>query len=318
MRISLAPRTAAIVVAIIAASSSLPAQQVAANTSGEARGAAPAPAATSSTASAVRAVRAPVIDGRDDDVAWHDARVIDQFLEYEPNEGAQTRFRTEVRVMYDDKYLYIVGHMYDPAPDSIVSLLSRRDVRTQSEWLKLVIDSYHDRKTAYQFIVNPAGVKRDYYVSNDGNEDPSWDAIWDVATSIDSTGWIAEFRIPFSQLRFDNSPEKTFGLLMVRDIARTGQRVSWPLYKRNKQGYVSQGGELSGIVGLSQPRRVELAPYVVSKNVTLAQSAPGHYSHPQQVTGGADLKVGLSSKSRSTRRSIRTSGRWRRIPRCST
>jgi hypothetical protein len=83
--------------------------------------------------------------------------VIDQFLEYEPNEGAETRFRTEARVAYDDRYLYIHVRMFDPAPDSIVSLLARRDVRVNSEQLKLVIDSYHDRRTAYQFAVNPGG-----------------------------------------------------------------------------------------------------------------------------------------------------------------
>ena len=132
--------------------------------------------------------------------------MIDKFLEYEPKPGAESRFKTEVRVVHDDKHLYVLARMFDPAPHSIISLLSRRDVRTNSEQLKLVIDSYHDRRTAYQFITNPAGVKRDFYVSNDTNEDGSWDAVWDVATAIDSLGWIAEFRIPFSQLRFQKRP----------------------------------------------------------------------------------------------------------------
>ena len=95
-----------------------------------------------------------------------------QFLEYDPKVGAEPRFKTEVRVVHDDKYLYVLARMFDPAPDSIISLLSRRDVRTQSEQLKLMIDSYHDRRTGYEFIVNPAGVKRDFYVYNDNNEDP--------------------------------------------------------------------------------------------------------------------------------------------------
>ena len=124
-------------------------------------------AATATAARATRAAVAPVLDGRADDAAWAEAQVIDQFLEYEPDNGKATRFRTEVRVVYDDRNLYVLARMFDPAPDSIVSLLSRRDVRTSSEQIKLVIDSYHDRKTAFQFITNPAGVKRDYYVSND-------------------------------------------------------------------------------------------------------------------------------------------------------
>ncbi len=245
------------------------------------------------TAFAARVSQPPVIDGRDDDAIWQTVPVIDRFLEYEPEEGADPRFRTEVRVAYDDRYLYVLARMYDPAPDSIVSLLSRRDVRTQSEQLKLVIDSYYDRRTAYQFIVNPAGVKRDFYVYNDVTEDGSWDAVWDVGTSIDSLGWVAEFRIPFSQIRFAKRQEHTFGLLVVRDVARTNQRISWPLYRRGQQGYVSQAGELRGISDIPSPRRIELVPYVVTKNESVRQ-ADG-FTHPQRFTGGADLKVGLGS-----------------------
>ena len=244
-----------------------------------------------SVATAVRAVSAPTLDGRADDAAWAAAPVIDGFLEYEPNEGAETRFRTEARVTYDDRNLYVHVQMYDPAPDSLVSLLARRDERAPSEQLKLVIDSYHDRRTAYQFAVNPAGVKRDFYVYNDNVEDASWDAVWDVATVMDSTGWAAEFRIPFSQMRYADKPEHTFGLMIVRDVARTGQRISWPLYRRNAQGYVSQSGTIGGIAGIAAPRRIEISPYVVTQNVTRA-GANG-YTHPQEITGGVDLKLGL-------------------------
>ncbi|HEY0243737.1 MAG TPA: DUF5916 domain-containing protein [Gemmatimonadaceae bacterium] len=254
----------------------------------------PAPStATATLASSSRATAAPVLDGKLDDPAWAGAQSIDKFLEYEPTTGAETRFKTDVRVAHDEKYLYIMARMYDPAPDSIVSLLSRRDVRTQSEQLKLVIDSYHDKQTAYQFAVNPAGVKRDFYVSNDTNEDPSWDAVWDVATAIDSLGWVAEFRIPFSQLRFPNTPDHTFGLLIVRDVARTGQRISWPLYHRTKQGYVSQAGEINGISGIGSPSRLEIAPYVVTKNET--RPSGSSFDHPQSFSAGADIKYGLSS-----------------------
>jgi hypothetical protein len=249
--------------------------------------------ASAMSASVSKAQVAPVLDGKLDDPAWQDAQSINSFLEYDPNQGADSRFKTDVRVVHDDKYLYVMARMYDPAPDSIISLLSRRDVRTQSEQLKLVVDSYHDRQTAYQFAVNPAGVKRDYYVSNDSNEDITWDAVWDVATTIDSLGWTAEFRIPFSQIRFNNTSDHTFGLIIVRDIARTGQRLSWPLIHREKQGYVSQAAELTGISGIGSPSRLEVSPYVVSKNETRASGSS--FRHPQSFAAGADLKYGLSS-----------------------
>ena len=264
----------------------------------------PAPAraerATATAAMASRAAAAPVLDGRTDDAAWQSAQIIDHFLEYEPNEGQESRFRTEARVTYDDRYLYVLARMFDPAPDSIVSLLSRRDVRTASEQLKLVIDSYNDDKTGFTFIVNPAGVKRDIYVFNDHDEDGSWDAVWDVATKVDSLGWVAEFRIPFSQIRFAPGKEQTFGLLISRDVARTGQRISWPLLSRKVNGYVSQAGTLSGIGALPTPRRLEIAPYAVVKNSTRdfgTERAAGvaRYDHPSHMTLGADLKYGLSS-----------------------
>jgi hypothetical protein len=250
--------------------------------------------ATATSAVATRATAAPVLDGKTDDPAWQTAQVIDHFLQYQPKKGIEPRFKTEVRVTYDDKYIYILGRMYDPAPDSIVSLLSRRDVRTASEQLKIVIDSYHDRRTGFEFCVNPAGVKRDYYVYDDTNEDPTWDGIWDVATRIDSVGWVAEFRIPFSQLRFGNSSEQTFGLLVVRDVGRTSERISWPLLDNDKQGYISQLGELSGIRDLANVRRLEVTPYVVTKNETRATNTSS-FNHPQSMSAGADLKYGLSS-----------------------
>ena len=260
------------------------------------RGDAPPPAASKATLTTARSTKttvAPVLDGKLDDPAWADAQSIDSFLEYDPNPGVESRFKTDVRVTHDDKYLYIMARMYDPQPDSIISLLSRRDVRTQSEQLKIMIDSYHDRMTGYEFCVNPAGVKRDFYVSNDNNEDQSWDAVWDVATAVDSLGWVAEFRIPFSQMRFPEKPSHTFGFMVVRDVARTGARISWPLYHREKQGYFSQLGDLEGITGIGKPSRLEVSPYVVSKNET--RPSGSSFDHPQSFSAGADVKYGLSS-----------------------
>lgn len=249
--------------------------------------------ATATSAMASRTTTAPVLDGKTDDPAWRDAQVIDQFVEYEPKKGAETRFRTEVRVTYDDKNLYVLARMYDPAPDSIVSLLSRRDVKTASDQFKIVIDSYHDRRTGYEFAVNPAGVKRDYYVYDDTNEDETWDAVWDVATRIDSLGWVAEFSIPFSQIRFNNTEDHTFGFMVVREIARTSERISWPLFDHDKQGFMTQLGDLGGIRSLSTPRRLEVMPYVVTKNETRPSGMS--FNHPQSMSGGADVKYGLSS-----------------------
>jgi Domain of unknown function (DUF5916)/Carbohydrate family 9 binding domain-like len=254
----------------------------------------PRPAAAATTARAARSARPVVIDGRADDEVWREAPPITEFVEFDPVEGKEARFRTEARVAYDSRNFYVWVRMFDPEPNKVLKLLARRDIRTPSDQIKIIIDSYHDRRSGYEFAVNPAGVKRDYAIYNDGDEDDAWDGVWDAATTVDSLGWTAEFRIPLSQLRFSNQETHTFGFAIWRDIDRHKERVSWPLYRRNQAGFVSQLGEIVGITGLSSPRRLEMSPYAVTKNVTL-DKGNNEFSHPQRFTGGLDFKYGVTS-----------------------
>ncbi len=244
-------------------------------------------------ATASRAVHPVVIDGKDDDEVWKTAQPITDFVEFDPDEGKPARFRTVAKVAYDDHNFYVFIRAYDPEPQKILKILARRDVRPPTDQLKIVIDSYHDRRTGYEFAVSPGGVKRDYAIYNDANEDDSWDGVWDVATTVDSLGWTAEFRIPLSQLRYANAPVHTFGFAVWRDIERYKERVSWPLYHRQQPGFASQLGEVTGIEGISSPRRLEATPYVVTKNVSVP--APAGFNHDQKLTAGADFKYGVTS-----------------------
>jgi hypothetical protein len=251
--------------------------------------------ASPTVAEATRTSRAVVVDGRDDDDVWRTAQVIDSFRQFDPVENGDPRgFRTEARVAYDDRFLYVFVRAFDPRPDSVLALLSRRDVRTQSDWLHVMVDSYHDRRTGYRFTVNPAGVQRDVYMSNDGNEDLSWDAVWSVATRIEKDAWTAEYRVPFSQMRFANADAHTFGLAIWRDVGRTNERLSWPLYRRNQPGMVSQFGELRGLDRIASPRRLEATPYTVAKDLSHPE-ANGRFGRQQAATMGADVKYGLTS-----------------------
>src|SRR2546426_9454162 len=135
-----------------------------------------------------------------------------------------TLFRSEAKVAYDAANLYVFVRAFDPHPDSIITVLARRDYFTPSDMIWLFLDSYHDRRTGFEFVVNPSGVKLDAQIYNDGNEDFAWDAVWDVATRIDSLGWTAEFRIPLSQLPYGRQRSHTFGFTVDRDIYRYSQR----------------------------------------------------------------------------------------------
>ena len=249
-------------------------------------------------ARAVRAEQAPVIDGRDDDGIWQKVPPTSDFQEFQPTEGKAPRFRTEFKAAYDDRNLYVFVRAYDPHPDSIMKALTRRDVRGPSDQLKIMIDSYHDRRSGFEFAVNPLGVKRDYAMYNDAQEDQSWDGIWDAAARVDSLGWTAEFRIPFSQLRYANQPSHEFGFAVWRDIERFKERTSWPLYRGSKGGISSQLGLLTDIDDITRFHRLEVTPYAVARstNVPVTAAPPGEtpWAQSQRASGGVDVKYGVT------------------------
>ena len=260
------------------------------------RGQAPIPSRPSPqsiTATAVLAQPAPTLDGRNNDAAWRNAPRFSNFRQFQPHVGADPTFQTEFQVAYDEKNLYVFVRMFDAHPDSIMHALSRRDVRGPSDQIKLLIDSYDDRRSGFEFCVNPDGVKRDYAMSNDGNEDESWNGIWDVATAVDSLGWTAEFQIPLSQLRYAKGERHTFGFGIWRDLERYAERSAWPAYSPTRSGLSSQLGRLTGLDGITTAGRLEATPYVVTKNVQRAMPND-RFRRDQQVSVGGDLKFGIT------------------------
>lgn len=283
---------------LLVVSSAAGAQQLAARSlppraTAAAAGTASTKAREIAAAEAARATRAPVLDGRADDEAWAAASTIDGFRMWDPTEDGDPHFRTEARVAYDDHNLYVLIRAFDPHPDSIVARLARRDSRSGSDEVRVMVDGYRDLRTGFEFIVNPAGVKRDVAIINDNEEDGSWDAVWDAAARIDSLGWVAEFRIPLSQIRYPAAASNTFGLMVQREVPRLNERYAWPSFRRSKSGLVSQFGELSGIRGLASPRRLEVAPYTVVRTENTPRGAG--FTQMQTGTMGADVKYGITS-----------------------
>jgi uncharacterized protein DUF5916/cellulose/xylan binding protein with CBM9 domain len=253
----------------------------------------PAASPVPTSLTATRAVQPPAIDGRDDDLVWRDARPITEFQEWRPNEGGPPKLPTEAKVAYDAGHLYVFVRAFDPHPDSIITVLARRDYFTPSDMIWLFVDSYHDRRNGFEFGVNPSGVKLDAQIYNDGNEDFAWDAVWDVATRVDSIGWTAEFRLPLSQLPYGRQRSHTFGFTIDRNLYRYSQRVSWPLIRQSQAGFVSQFGEINGLDDLEAPRRLEAAPYFVTKNVS--EFTASGIGRTQDVTVGGDVKYRVAS-----------------------
>ncbi len=250
------------------------------------------PPPTDTSATALRAGAGPVIDGKDDDAAWRSAPVITAFKEWRPTEGKEARFKTEAKIVYDAANLYVFVRAFDPHPDSIKKLLERRDTFTASDMIWIFVDSYHDKRTGYEFGVNAAGVKMDQAIYDDGNEDTAWDAVWDAATRIDSLGWTAEFRIPLSQMRYSRDRAHTFGIMIDRDNYRYNERYIWPLLRQSKPGFVSQFGALHGMDDLEAPRRLEAMPYVVTKNAS--KIVNNAFAQKSNLAAGGDIKYRIA------------------------
>jgi hypothetical protein len=273
---------------------------LAALATGSAAAQAPQPAAAPAAAT-LRAVRAQGevhLDGRLDEAAWQQAQPATEFTQSYPQAGAAPTLRTEARVLYDEESVYVGVRMLDPHPDSIAAPLARRDATgLYSDWIHVFIDSRYDRRSGFRFSVNPRGVQRDVYHFDDGNEDGSWDAVWTVATQIDSAGWTAEYRIPLSQLRFggEAGDSRTFGFQLMRDVARRGERASWSPWTRNTPGFVSSFGTMTGLDGVRSPRALEILPYA-SARVTRAPGSADDPFYSETEPGldvGADLRLGL-------------------------
>ncbi|HEX6965681.1 MAG TPA: DUF5916 domain-containing protein [Gemmatimonadaceae bacterium] len=248
---------------------------------------------------AVRVPTPPVIDGRLDDPAWRTAPVASGFVQQRPDPYAPATERTEARVLYDGQAIYVGMRMYSDHPGGIASAIARRDYTGYSDWAQVMFDSHHDRRTAFRFALNPAGVQKDALEYDDGQgEDVSWDAVWEGAAHIDSLGWTAEFRIPLSQLRFSTSDTaQVWGVDFIRDIARLNERDYWSPLPPDGSRMASAFGELAGLSGLHAPRRLEVLPYTLA-SVTNAPGVAGNPFVTQNDLGtklGADVKYGLTS-----------------------
>ncbi len=236
------------------------------------------------------------LDGDFGEAVWQRALPIGNFIQRDPHEGAAPTFASEARVLFDKTYLYVAVRAFDGEPGKIVGIRTRRDSSSPSDWVRVVIDSYHDHRTAYEFAVNAAGVKLDRYWFADGNNDSSWDAVWDVSVTRDAEGWKAEFRIPFSQLRFETGKRDTFGFAVVREIGRLNETSTWPLIAKSRTGYVSQFGELGGLTLAGGLKRLELVPYTVGQVGTRPTEAGNPFEKSPDPGGaaGADLKYAVT------------------------
>ncbi len=255
--------------------------------------------ATGPTVRAVRATTPIRVDGVLDEAAWSRAPAATGFTQRQPDEGKPATQRTDVRFLFDRDALYVGARMYDTVGASgVVSRLFRRDGDFESDLLQIDFDTFHDHLGRTRLIVNPAGVKGDLLGIGGSNLDESWDPVWDLATTIDSLGWTAELRIPFSQLRFPRDTVQTWGLQIMRVVHRLNESSMWTFYPSTESGGPAFFGHLEGLAIEASPARGEILPYVVASDARLGTAdaaSPFYHANDVRSRLGADFKYLLTS-----------------------
>ena len=258
-----------------------------------------APGLVPKAAGATRLVGSVIdMDGRLDDPAWAGASFVGAFTQRDPEEGQPSTLRTEVAFLYDGGSLYVGARMYTPNPGDIRAQVTRRDNAGNSDRILVSLDTYHDKRTAYTFGVSAAGVRIDYYHGSDSefSRDYSFNPVWQAKAHIDSLGWTAEMRIPFSQLRFSPSDLQVWGVNVNRYIPARNEDAYWVYIPKQETGWSSRMAELYGISGITPSRRVEVLPYATSNALVTADRDPSDpFDDGRNIEArfGGDFKMGL-------------------------
>jgi hypothetical protein len=244
-----------------------------------------------------RSLEPPRIDGNLEDPGWTQASIFGGFVQVFPSEGGAPGERTEMRVLYDDQFVYFAFRCYDSQPHQIVRRLGRRDSPPASDTVQVLLDPAHDHLTAYTFGVNAAGVQFDGLLLSDGTEVKDWDGVWEASTSILPDGWSAEFAIPLRLLRFPDGPQQTWGFAAQRHISRTHEDQSTVLINRNVTSKVSRLGHLTGLEQIKTQRNVELMPYLATRTLlrSLSTAADADRRVLPAMDVGLDLRASLTS-----------------------
>ncbi len=248
------------------------------------------------TLHAVRATSPIVIDGDLSESAWQNAPEFTDFTQHDPEDGKPATLRTSVRILYDDNAIYFGAKMTDPNPPT--ALLARRDNFVNSDFLSINIDSQHDRLSGNAFTVTPAGEQLDTVLYNDIGEDASWDGVWEASMRIVPDGWIAEVRVPFSQLRFPEKEHQVWGLNITRRTVRTNEVSRIVNTPKGETGFVSHFADVDGLDGIHRGRAFELVPYGVARSDVRSRfdrADPFLRQSKEKGDGGLDLKYALTS-----------------------
>jgi len=240
-----------------------------------------------------------VIDGTLNEKSWQEESSpwSSNFVQRLPNEGVAPTQQTRFKIKYDDQFLYVGVICEEDNPSEINRWMSRRD-GYNGDWVEVIIDSYHDKRTAFSFALSASGVKSDKYITlNGADEDLAWNPIWYAKSAINEMGWTAEMKIPFSQLRFSGERSQVWGLQIQRRILRNEEVSVWQRVPQDAPGWVSEFGVLQWSGQIRPQRQLEIQPFLISSLHTFEkeQGNPFRERNSSHITVGVDGKMGVTN-----------------------
>lgn len=231
------------------------------------------------------------VDGNLDEEAWADAPQAVDFIQLQPDKGQSATLKTEVKILYDEAFLYFGFTCFDPNPDRIAASITKRDEDTKvDDSVYVVLDTYRDRRNAYFFGTNLLGTQRDGRITENGRTfDTTWDGIWKSAAQRTETGWTAEVAIALQSLKYDPGENKTWGFNLARVIPRNLEQSYWS-GELESAIKVSQYGDLIGLDLAKAKKRAQFIPHVISqtelnKSTAITAGLDARYAFNQQVSG---------------------------------
>lgn len=239
----------------------------------------------------------PKIDGKLDDACWQTGNWGGDFVQWIPKEGAAPSQKTEFKILYDDHSIYVAFRNYDNEPEKITRRAGRRD-QFMGDMAGICFDSYHDKRTGFEFDMSAAGQKLDLIITNPSQVDFNWNAVWFGEVGMEDSAWIMEMEIPLSQLRYSNEAEQVWGLHVWRWIDRHQEESDWEPQTSTGPGILYLFGELKGIKNLKKSQRVELMPYTSGLLKTFKKEPGNPFADKGReplANIGLDAKVGVGS-----------------------
>lgn len=240
------------------------------------------------------------IDGVLNDMAWKDAALMTDMVEFRPTVGRHEDHanRTEAFLMYNDEGIYFGGFCHERTKDSIATELKGRDGFGTNDYIGIIFDTYNDKLNGFEYFVTPLGDQWDAKMnppSFDADmEDFSWNAVWQSKTMITDSGWSFEVFIPFSAIRFGKKDIQDWGFNITRRRRKTEQQNTWNPIDPNVNGFLTQEGIWKGVSNIKPPIRLQFLPYMSFYANHYPYNTEEQKNWTNQVNGGMDLKYGIN------------------------